>query len=293
MSAVSGRLTGDDLRARLATGEPVLMPGVWDALSARLVTDAGFDVAFLSGFCVSGTLLGLPDFGYVTGVEMADAARRACRAAPGLMVVADGDTGYGNPLNVIRTVQSYEAAGAVGIFLEDQVWPKRCGHMAGKQVVPAEEWLAKLRAAVDHRDRLFVTARTDARSAVGLDEAIRRAQAAAELGVDAVFVEAPESVDELRAVAAALPGVVRVANMVETGRTPLLTPAELHDLGFDLVVSPLTVLFAAVKAMGDTLAELRGKGTLRDDLGRLVTFDDFGDVVDLGSHVDLDERYRT
>lgn len=289
----AARRTGDDLRARLATGEPVLMPGIWDALSARMVADAGFDAAFLSGYCVSGTRLGVPDLGYVTGVEMAEVARRATRAAPELQVVVDGDTGYGNPLNVVRTVQDYEAAGAVGVFIEDQVWPKRCGHLAGKQVVPADEWLAKLRAAVEHRDRLFVTARTDARAAVGLDEALDRAGAAARLGVDAVFVEAPESVEELEAVAAALPDVVRVANMVETGRTPLLTPDELQDLGFDLIVSPLSVLFAATKAMGDTLAELRGKGTLRDDLDRLVTFDDFGEVVDLAHHLALDERYRT
>ncbi len=227
-------MRGDDLRARLGSGEPVLMPGVWDALSVRLAAEAGFDTVFLSGYCVSGTQLGLPDFGYLTQPEMAEVARRVCSASTETMVIVDGDTGYGNPLNVIRTVAMWEAAGATGIFLEDQVWPKRCGHMAGKQVVPAEEWLAKLRAAVDHRSHLHVTARTDARAAVGLDEAIDRARAAIDVGVDAVFVEAPESIEELERIAAALPGVVRVANMVETGKTPLLTPAELHDLGFDL-----------------------------------------------------------
>ena len=132
-------MRGDDLRARLATGEPVLMPGVWDALSVRLAAEAGFDTVFLSGYCVSGTQLGLPDFGYLTQVEMAEVARRVCSAAPETMVVVDGDTGYGNPLNVVRTVELWEAAGATGIFLEDQVWPKRCGHMAGKQVVPRDE----------------------------------------------------------------------------------------------------------------------------------------------------------
>ena len=268
------------------------MPGVWDALSVRLAAEAGFDTVFLSGYCVSGTQLGLPDFGYLTQPEMAEVARRVCSASTETMVIVDGDTGYGNPLNVIRTVAMWEAAGATGIFLEDQVWPKRCGHMAGKQVVPAEEWLAKLRAAVDHRSHLHVTARTDARAAVGLDEAIDRARAAIDVGVDAVFVEAPESIEELERIAAALPGVVRVANMVETGKTPLLTPAELHDLGFDLIVSPLSGLFSATKALRDTLALLRAKGTLRDDLDRLVEFDAFGAIVELDRHFTLDEKYR-
>ncbi len=285
-------MRGDDLRARLGTGEPVLMPGVWDALSVRLAAEAGFDTVFLSGYCVSGTQLGLPDFGYLTQPEMAEVARRVCAASTETMVIVDGDTGYGNPLNVIRTVQMWEAAGATGIFLEDQVWPKRCGHMAGKQVVPMDEWLAKLRAAVDHRSHLHVTARTDARAAIGLDEAISRARAAIGVGVDAVFVEAPESIEELEQIAAALPGVVRVANMVETGKTPLLTPAELHDLGFDLIVSPLSGLFSATKALRDTLATLRAKGTLREDLDRLVEFDAFGAIVELDRHFTLDEKYR-
>jgi 2-methylisocitrate lyase-like PEP mutase family enzyme len=285
-------MTGDDLRRRLATGEPVLMPGVWDALSVKLAAAAGFETVFCSGFCVSGTLLGRPDFGYLTQVEMADVARRVCTASPETMVVVDADTGYGNPLNVIRTVELWEQAGAAGLFLEDQVWPKRCGHMAGKQVVPAREWLAKLRAATDHRHHLFVTARTDARAAIGLDEAIERARMARDTGVDALFVEAPESVAELEAIAAALPDITLVANMVETGKTPLLTPKELADLGFTLIVSPLSVLFSAVAAMRDALAELRAEGTLRSHLDRLVSFDGFADVVGLADHYDLDARYR-
>jgi 2,3-dimethylmalate lyase len=285
-------MNGDDLRARLGTGEPVLMPGVWDAMSARLCRRAGHEVAFLSGYSTSATLLGLPDFGYLTQGEMAEVARRVCRAAPDLMVIVDADTGYGNPLNTIRTVELWEAAGAVGLFLEDQVWPKKCGHMAGKQVVPREDWLAKLKAAVAHRTNLHITARTDARSAVSLDEAIDRAKAALDLGVDAVFVEAPESLDELEQIAAALPDCVRVANMIEAGKTPLLTPAELHDLGFDLIVSPLGGLYAAAKALTkayDTLAE---KGTLRDDLEQVMTFDEFNALVDLDAHYELEERFR-
>ena len=279
-------MDGHDLRARLRTGAPVLMPGVWDALSARLVTQAGFDTAFMSGFCVSGTRLGVPDFGYVTQVEMAETATRVCTAAPSLMVIVDADTGYGNALNVARTVELYEAAGAVGLFLEDQVWPKKCGHMSGKAVVPRDEWLAKLRAAVATRTHLHVTARTDARAAVDLREAIERAKAAADLGVDALFVEAPQSQAEMETIARELApcGLTLVANMIEKGQTPLLTPAELDQLGFRLIVSPLSLLFAATRAMRDALATLSAKGTMRDDLAALVPFDEFGAVVDLDGH---------
>ena len=284
-------MDGDRLRHLLGSGATVVMPGVWDALSARLAAAAGFEVCFLSGYATSATLLGLPDFGYLTGAEMADVARRVCRSAPETAVVVDADTGHGNALNTIRTVELFEGAGAAGIFLEDQVWPKKCGHMAGKRVVPAEEWLAKLQAALDARDRLFVVARTDARTAVHLDEACRRARAAAELGVDAVFVEAPESVAELEAVAAATPGVVRVANMIEAGKTPLLTPAQLHDLGYDLVVSPLTGLFAAARSLAEAYGVLRDRGTLRDNLEMLTTFEQFNRVVALDDHYRLEARY--
>lgn len=288
-------MSGATLRGRLGTGETgqsVLMPGVWDALSGLLAAEAGFTTVFLSGYCVSGTLLGLPDFGYLTQTEMAEVARRVCAANPGLDVVVDADTGYGNPLNTIRTVDLWRQAGASGIFIEDQVWPKRCGHMAGKQVVERTDWLAKLRAAVDHADGLHVTARTDARAAVGLDEAIERGKAARDVGVDAVFVEAPESIAEMERIAAALPGITLVANMVETGKTPLLTPAELADLGFRLIVSPLSGLFSMVKAMRDSLALLREEGSLRDHLDRLVAFDDFAGIVGLDHHFATEQQYR-
>ncbi len=286
-------MDGDDLRARLLTGPPVLMPGVWDALSVKLAAGAGFDTVFLSGFCVSGTQLGLPDYGYLTQAEMAEVAQRVCAAAPSTMVVVDADTGYGNALNTVRTVERWEAAGACGLFLEDQVWPKRCGHMEGKQVVGREDWVAKLRAARDHRRHLFLTARTDARAAIGLDEALERARMARDLGVDAVFVEAPESLAELEVIASALTGVTLVANMVESGKTPLLSPAELGELGFRLIVSPLSGLLAATKALCDAFVQLRAEGTLRDHLDQLLSFDDFVAVVELEHHRELDDRYRT
>jgi methylisocitrate lyase len=268
------------------------MPGVWDALSVRLAAEAGFATVFLSGYCVSGTLLGRPDFGYLTQTEMAEVARRVCATAPDTTVVVDADTGYGNPLNTIRTVELWEQAGAAGMFLEDQVWPKRCGHLAGKQVVPRDEWLAKLRAACDHRTHLHVTARTDARAAIGLDEAIERARMARDTGVDALFVEAPESIAELEAIAAALPDVTLVANMVETGRTPLLTPAELAELGFRLIVSPLSGLSAMVRAVREAFGLLQRDGSLRDHLDRLVDFEDLGRLVGLDGAYEMEQRYR-
>jgi methylisocitrate lyase len=285
-------VNGDHIRSLLAADQTVLMPGVWDALSARLASDAGFEVLFLSGFATAASLLGLPDFGYLTQAEMADVARRACRTVGGCAVVIDGDTGGGNALNTIRTVELFEAAGGAGIFLEDQVWPKKCGHMTGKRVVPRDEWLGKLQAALDHRWKLFVVARTDARAAVGLEEAILRARMAAELGVDAVFVEAPESVEEMEAVSNALPGVVLVANMIEGGRTPLFTPAELHQLGYELIVSPLTGLFAMARSVGTAYQVLADQGTLRNHLDLVTTFDEFNRVVDLDGHYRLEARYQ-
>lgn len=285
-------MDGNDLRNRLSAGS-VLMPGVWDALSARLAANAGFEVVFISGYATAGTQLGLPDFGYLTQTEIAEIARRVCTAAPQMAVVVDGDTGHGNPLNTIRTVDLFERAGAAGIFLEDQVWPKRCGHMEGKRVVPAAEWLSKLEAALSTRSALFVVARTDARAAIGVDEAVDRVRQAAKLGVDAIFVEAPQSTDEMKAIADATPNCIRVANMVEGGKTPLLTPKELHDLGYDLVVSPLTGLLASTKALADAYGTLREEGSLRDHLELVAGFEEFGTIVDLDRHYQLDARYRS
>ena len=267
------------------------MPGVWDPLSARIVAAAGFSTAFLSGFAVSGTLLGRPDVGHLSQTEMADAARRVCATTPDLNVIVDADTGYGNAMNTIRTVELWEAAGAAGLFLEDQVWPKKCGHMENKSVVPRDEWLRKLRAACESREHLVVTARTDARAAVSLDEAIERGRMARDLGVDAVFVEAPQSLDELDAIATALSGVTLVANMVEKGKTPLLTPSELADRGFRLIVSPLSILLAATRAMVDAAAHLQGTGTMRDRLDDLESFDAFTDLVGLPEHRNAEQRF--
>jgi len=289
---MSGAQRSADLKNRLSAGESVLMPGVWDPLSALIVQNAGFSTAFISGFAVSGTLLGRPDVGYLTQTEMAEVAQRVCASVPNLNLVVDADTGYGDPMTVRRTVELWEQAGAAGLFLEDQVWPKRCGHMDGKQVVEREDWLAKLRAACDHREYLHVTARTDARAAVSLNEAIERAKMARDTGVDALFVEAPESAADMEAIAQALPDITLVANMVEKGKTPLLNPAELAELGFRLVVSPLSLLLASTHAMTRAAQQLRESGTLRDHLTEIAPFDAFTDVVGLPEHIANEKQYR-
>jgi len=289
-SASSG---ADRIRRLLQDERPIVMGGVFDGLSTRIAERSGFEVLFMGGFSVAATHLGEPDFGLLTQTEMADAARRVCRLTD-LPVLVDADTGYGNALNVIRTVELYQNAGAAGLFLEDQVWPKRCGHMRGKRVVEREEWLAKLRAVLETRGErdLFLVARTDARAAVGLDEAIARGQAARDLGVDAVFIEAPESIDELEKISRAIPGP-KVANMVEHGRTPLLAPDELHDLGFDMIVTPLAGLLACAKALEDTYTVLREHGTMRDHLQHLLPFDDFNELVELERYYELEQHFTT
>jgi 2-methylisocitrate lyase-like PEP mutase family enzyme len=281
------------IRDLLNRPEPLLMAGVFDALSAKIATEAGFEVIFVSGYSVAATALAEPDFGLLTQTEVSATARTVCAVTP-IPVLIDCDTGYGNAINVIRTVQEMERAGAAGIFLEDQVWPKRCGHMRGKRVIPLDEQLEKLRAALDARrpGDLFIVARTDARAAVDLDEAVRRGRAFRDVGVDAVFVEAPESVDELRAVARALTGTPLVANMVEHGRTPLLDKHELRDLGFQMVVCPLAGLLAAARALRQTYRHLRTHGTTRDILDRLLAFDEFNAIVGLEAKYALDEKYR-
>lgn len=284
-----------EIRRLLSGGRTINMPGVYDGLSSRLATSAGFGVLFVSGYSVAASRLGMPDYGYLTQVEMADTAA-AVSSNTHLPVIVDADTGYGNPLNCIRTARLFHARGAAGIFLEDQVWPKKCGHFEGKKVVERDEWLAKLKSVLDLREEgvdLFVVARTDARAAVSIQEAIARAKAARDLGADAVFVEAPENIADLERIAREVEGVVRVANMIEGGRTPLLTPAELHDLGFDLIVTPLSAILASAKAMKSAFAELARSGTLRDRMDLVVTFKEFEPLVDLEAHQRLEQRYSS
>jgi methylisocitrate lyase len=268
-----------------------LFPGVFDALGAKVAAHAGFELLFISGYSVSASLLGLPDFGYLTQTEMVQTARRICKSVK-QPVIVDADTGYGNALNVIRTVNELISAGAAGFFLEDQVWPKRCGHMRGKRVIPVEEHVKKIKAAVNARDGrdFFIVARTDARQVAGLSEAIRRCKAYKKAGADALFIEAPRSAEELKTMADQLEGPL-VANMLEGGATPLLTQEELAEIGIQLVVCPLTALFGAVKTMMELFSHLRKAGTTRDRLDQLLVFNQFHKLVDLDGHYALDEKY--
>ncbi len=272
----------------------LLAPGVYDAVSARIARQAGFEALFVSGYSVAASSLGEPDIGLLSQAEIIDAARRICRCVD-CPVIVDADTGYGGILNVVRTIEELIAAGAKGCFLEDQMWPKRCGHLKGKKVIALEEHVQKLRAACDTRRGrdFYIVARTDACEATGsLDEAISRAKAYKEAGVDALFVEAPQSLDELRTIARELEPPF-VANMLEGGVTPILNEEELKELGFKIAVFPLTGLFSAAKAMTEVFGHLRKEGTTRDILDRLLTFHDFHAIVGLEERYALDRKYRS
>ncbi len=283
--------TGAQRIRELVAEGTVLMPGVYDALTARIAARVGFDIVFISGYSVSAVQLGEPDFGFLTESEMAEAARTVCRVS-NAPVIVDADTGYGNAVNVMRTVRDFQDAGAAGVFLEDQVWPKKCGHFEGKQVVPMEEHAAKIRAACDSRGErdLFVVARTDARQPLGLEEAIERCLSYKEAGADALFVEAPRSVEELKRIAEALPPPL-VANMIERGVTPHLSRSELADLGFQLIVCPLAALYSSAKAVLDVLTELRDRETTAGAVDRMLAFDQFGELVELEARYADEAKY--
>jgi len=270
----------------------LVMPGVYDCLSAKIASRAGFEVIFITGYSVSATYLGEPDFGLLTQTELLSASQRICSVTP-LPVIVDADTGYGNAVNVIRTVRELIRGGAAGMFLEDQIWPKRCGHMKGKQVVPLEEYLSKLRAAVDARgkDDFYIVARTDARQALGLEEAIRRGKAFKEAGADAVFIEAPNTKEEMHEIGRNVPGPL-VANMIERGVTPLMGPEELKKLGFQLIVWPLGPLYASARALQDVYSTLRSAGTTHAIMDRLIPFEEFHDIIGLKEKYALDEKYK-
>src|SRR3954466_13920262 len=278
------------LRALLERGEPVLAPGAYDGLSARLVERAGFPAVYMTGFGASASLLGRPDVGLLSFAEMAGHARRLVQAVE-VPVIADADDGYGNPLNVMRTVSEYEAAGVAALHIEDQVAPKRCGHMDGKDVIDAAEMVEKVRAAVEARRApdLVIIARTDARAVEGLDAALERARRYRDAGADMLFVEAPESEEEVGAVAEAFPDTPLLFNWVDGGRPPPLALDRLRELGFALVIFPLSALLVTSAAVGAALGRLREDGTPAGV--EVPGFDEFTTMIGLPDVRRLERRF--
>src|SRR6478609_5202658 len=269
----------------------IVFPGVYDTLSAKIVERAGFPMSFISGYSVAATAIGEPDLGLLTQTEIVDQARRVCGSVK-IPILVDADTGYGNPLNVIRTVNELIAAGAAGCFLEDQVWPKKCGHMRGKRVIERQEYVDKIRAAVDTRGDadFFIVARTDSLAAVSLDEAIARVTGARAAGANASFVEAPNSLAEMAEIGRRAPAPV-VANMIEKGKTPVLPKQKLVELGFHLILYPLAGLFAAARGLASIYDTIREQDTTLGAENRLMAFDEFNDLIGVEEKYRLAERY--
>jgi carboxyvinyl-carboxyphosphonate phosphorylmutase len=280
------------LRALLESGRTIVAPGAFDPLAARLVEEAGFPAVYMTGFGTSAALLGRPDVGLLTMTEMVDNAARiaACVDIP---VIADADTGYGNPLNVIRTVGAYEAAGVAGIHLEDQVAPKKCGHMEDKLVIPAEEMAAKVRAAVEARTQpeFLIIARTDARAAEGLERALERGRMYRDAGADALFIEAVVTEQEAEQAVRAFPGVPLLFNWAEGGKTPPLSLDRLTELGYRIVIFPISTLLAATAAMRRVLREIAEAGTPAAVMGELPAFGEFVDFIGLPQVRAAEQRY--
>ena len=271
------------LRSLLDDASPVVAPGAFNALFAKIIVEAGFPAVYLSGAGVANSLLGLPDLGILTQTEMAGIADRVCQAVD-VPVIADGDTGYGGVHNVARTIQLYERAGVAAIQLEDQAFPKKCGHFEGKEVVAPEEMVQRIHAAQEARsssDGILIIARTDARAPLGFDEAIDRARRYGEAGADILFVEAPRSEEELARVGAELSEYRLMANMVEFGKTPLLPADELAELGYSLVIYPGALTRTIVPAARAVLAELAETGTTAGRLDQMATFQDVNEILGL------------
>ena len=279
------------LRQMLKEKKPLVIPGIYDAIGAKIAEQAGFKAMFQTGYGTSASLFGMPDFGFISSAETVDNARRICRAVS-VPVIVDADTGYGNALSVWKLVKELESAGASGIFLEDQRWPKRCGHMQGKEVISQEEFAEKLGAAIDARasKNFIIVARTDARATEGLDAAIERSLYNKKLGADAIFVEAPKSIAEMKKIGKAINAPL-VANMIEGGATPISSSENLYKMGFKIILYPLSVLFANTFATMNILKELKKAGTTTKFKNKLVPFDKFNDIVELKKFRKLEKKY--
>jgi len=287
---------GQLLRQALGKERPLLAIGAFDAFTARMAAPAGFHAVYLGSFAAAASMCGLPDFGLLSATEMADHMRRLSAATP-LPCIADADTGYGNPLNVQRTVRLYEGAGVAAMHIEDQITPKKCGHIAGKQVVPASEMVQKIRAAVAARQdpAFIIIARTDARAVTGLDDAIARCRAYAEAGADALFVDAPETPEEVARVGRELAstGKKLVFNAARTGKTPFLKAAKVGELGFDIMLFPIEPLLAAYPVMKEVMATIRRDGAADAMADRLAKFTEINEVVGLSDYYKAERDFIT
>jgi len=280
-------------REMLSKRGVIVMPGAYDALSAKLVESAGFETIIHTGYGTAASLLGVPDIGLVSFKEMVDRASSIARAV-NIPVIGDSDTGYGNAINAYRTVKEYIWGGLAGLFMEDQVWPKRCGHMFGKQIISKEEMVGKIKAAVDSRNEedpdFVIGARTDAIAVNGIDEAIERGKAYSEAGADYVFIEAYEDIKQMERAVKEVKAPLML-NLIEGGKTPLVSVKEAEEMGFKIVIFPLTTLYAATKGMYDVLAILKKEGSAKPYLDRLIAFSDFAKVVDVKGMRRLEEKY--
>jgi 2,3-dimethylmalate lyase len=279
------------LRRLVESREGLVVPGVYDGVSAKLVERAGFPAVYMTGYGVSASRLGLPDLGFAGLAEMADHARNLA-ASVGIPLIADADTGYGNALSVQRTVRAYEAAGVAALHLEDQVAPKRCGHLTGHQVIPRGEFAGKVRAAVDARTDadLLVIARTDGISAADLDEALRRGEAAVKAGADVLFIEAPRTEAEVERIAREFDTPL-LYNYAPGGRSPLLPFARLRELRFAIILLPVDTLLVAARAVADFLGELRTRDDVRSLADRYFPFRDFNELLGVGGALAAADRY--
>jgi carboxyvinyl-carboxyphosphonate phosphorylmutase len=281
------------LRQLVTRKSGLVVPGAYDGVSAKLVERAGFPVVYMTGYGVSASRLGLPDMGFAGLGEMADQARNMA-AAVSIPLIADADTGYGNALHVRRTVAVYEAAGVAGLHIEDQQLPKRCGHLAGKQVVSTEEFAGKIRAAVEARTDpdLLIIARTDALAVTGFDDALRRGEAAAKAGADMLFIEAPTTVEQIERVARAFDTPL-LFNYAPGGRSPLLPFSRLRELGYAVILLPVDTLFVAVRAIQRFLADVRREDAVLPFADRYIPFAEFNELIGVGEQFALGERYAS
>jgi len=281
-----------NLRNRLKSKKPIVIPGVYDALGAKIAQKVGFEAMFQTGYGTSATLFGMPDYGFIGAAETVDNARRICRAVS-VPVIVDSDTGYGNALSVWKLVKELESAGAAGIFLEDQRWPKRCGHMQGKEIIPQEEYTEKLSAALDARESkdFIIVARTDARATEGLDAAIERGKQNKKTGANAIFVEAPRSLGEMKKIGKEINAPL-VANMIEGGVTPLSSAETLNKMGFKIILYPLSVLYANTFATMNILKELKKSGNTTKYKQKVVNFDQFNELVELPKFRKMEKKFK-